>query len=225
MRHWLDRSAMGKVIRAFVAVELPPAIIEAAENLRKRYAAAGLRPRWVKPANVHLTLKFLGDIAPDRQADARLAMQRAAQGQPTIRLSTAGTGVFPNLRKPRVLWVGLSGEVAALLELAARLDARFAELEFARDTRPFKAHLTLARMRPEEDSQRMAQAIGQLGGFAPLGFDVSELVLFQSDLRSDGAVYTPLARVAFERSRRRPEEPSAGPGAGIGQTICHQEDQ
>jgi 2'-5' RNA ligase len=216
---------MGKVLRAFVAAELPPAILEAAANLRKRYAAAGLCPRWVKPANMHLTLKFLGDIAADRQADARLAMQRAAQGQPTIRLTTAGTGVFPSLRKPRVLWIGLSGDVAALLELQARLEARFAELEFARETRSFKEHLTLARMRPEEDTQRLARAIDQLGGFAPIGFDISELVLFQSELRPGGAVYTPLARVPFERSRNGLDEPSAGPGAGIGQNMCNQEDQ
>ena len=186
---------MGQTIRAFVAAELPVKIIQAAAELQKRCRAGGLHLRWVNPAGIHLTLKFLGEIAVDRQLEAGLAMQRAVEGQKALRLVTAETGLFPNRRTPRVLWVGLRGEVEALLGLQSRLESACVELGFAREWRPFSPHLTLARTRGDEDSRRLADAFDAISQIPSLSFGVPALVLFQSELRPTGAAYTALARV------------------------------
>jgi 2'-5' RNA ligase len=193
---------MANTIRAFVALKLPADIIEHAAGLQAALKAKGLRLRWVKPQNIHLTLKFLGDIPAADAAMVGPAMQRASQGTPPLALFVQGMGVFPGIKRPRVLWIGLGGEVEALRQLNSRIEDELAGLGFARENRGFKAHLTLARFKEGVASRDLLQAFEALGNYTPEPFAAKHLVLYKSDLRPQGALYTPLAEVLLDQDRR-----------------------
>jgi len=184
---------MEKPIRTFIAFELPADMVQLVAELQRLLEAESLNLRWVRPRNIHLTLKFLGEMPPDRVDAVAVAMQAAACAVPPLALTAAGMGLFPNTRRPRVLWVGLGGQIDGLHQLQARLEAQLAPLGFGPQRRPFKAHLTLARINPMLDHGHVVRAIEKVGQFAPKPFQASELVLFQSDLRPQGAIYSPLA--------------------------------
>lgn len=184
-------------MRAFIAFELPPEITRLAADLQACLQRQGLKLRWVRPGNIHLTLRFLGEIPSEQSADVAQAMRMAAMGGAPIQLSAQGMGVFPGLRKPRVLWMGLGGQTELLARAAARLEAQLAPLGIPREDRPFKAHLTLARVQKALDVPLLQEALEACGGFMPQPVMAAEMVLFQSELRPQGSIYTPLARVSL----------------------------
>ena len=184
-------------MRAFIAFELPPEITRLAADLQGRLQRQGLKLRWVRPGNIHLTLRFLGEIPSEQTVAVAQAMGTAAMGSTPAQLSAQGMGVFPSLRKPRVLWIGLDGQTELLTQAAARLEAELAPLGIPREDRPFKAHLTLARIQTALDARLLQGAIEACGAYAPEPFEAAEMVLFKSDLRPQGATYTPLARAAL----------------------------
>jgi 2'-5' RNA ligase len=184
-------------MRAFIAFELPPEITRLAADLQAQLQRQGLKMRWVRPGNIHLTLRFLGEIPSEQSTAVAQAMGAAVVGSAPIQLSAQGMGVFPGLRKPRVLWIGLGGEAERLGQLAARLETELAPLGIPREERPFKAHLTLARIQTAVDAARLQSALESCGGYAPRPFPAAEMVLFKSDLRPQGPMYTPLARAAL----------------------------
>jgi RNA 2',3'-cyclic 3'-phosphodiesterase len=192
---------MEKPIRTFIAFELPAHLVQLAAELQERLKGHGLRLRWVRPHNIHLTLKFLGEVAPSRMEAVAAGMQTAARGMPPLALTVEGMGIFPTPGRPRVLWIGLGGQAELLQQLHARLEAQLAPLGIKRERRPFKAHLTLARINHILSGGPLLQAIQEEGRFTPGVFQASELVLFKSDLRPQGAVYTPLARVLLGSPR------------------------
>lgn len=184
-------------MRAFIAFELPPAITRLAADLQACLQRQRLKLRWVRPGNIHLTLRFLGEIPSEQSADVAQAMRLAATGGAPIQISAQGMGVFPGLRKPRVLWMGLGGQTELLARAVECLEAQLAPLGIPREDRPFKAHLTLARVQKALDARLLQEALEACGGFTPQAFMAAEMVLFQSDLRPQGVIYTPLARVAL----------------------------
>lgn len=182
------------VLRAFVAVELPAEILKALAAVQAEMRRGGVRARWARPENLHLTLKFIGDLPADRVADAANALRSAAAGHDPFRLTAAGIGVFPGACRPRVLWAGLSGAIAALEGLQRELDDRLAAFGFEREARGFHGHLTLGRFGAGARGGAIADVMSA-HATQPFGsFDVRELVLFQSDLMPGGPVYTALAR-------------------------------
>lgn len=181
-------------IRAFIAIELPADIGRALAALQKRLGGHGLNLRWVRPQNIHLTLKFLGDIEADRIPAISAAMQGVADASPAFQLAVQGLGVFPGIRRARVLWTGLGGATEELLALHRRLEDALADLGMERENRPFKGHLTLARIKKPVDPGKLLDALQAEGSFAGLPLAVNELVLFRSRLRPTGAEYTVLAR-------------------------------
>lgn len=183
---------MSTAIRAFVAVNLPPGVIDLAAGLQSALKARGLRLRWVRPQSIHLTLKFLGDISADDASAAGQAIQRAGRGIPPLELTAQGLGVFPGIKKPRVFWIGLGGQLEVLRLLYSKIEDEFAAMGFARERRGFTAHLTLARFRQGHRAAELLQAIESLGSYEPKPFAADRLVLYKSDLRPEGALYTPL---------------------------------
>lgn len=186
---------MGETIRAFIAFGLPAHIIQTIEALQQELKRDGLKLRWVRPKNIHLTLKFLGELPKDRIASVANAMTRAMQEQAPATLTLQGLGVFPNLRRPRVLWIGLGGEVDRVGDIQGALEENLSAEGFERDHRPFRAHLTLARMPDRFDARRLPLALEAAGDYDSQPFVCRELVLFKSDLRPRGAVYTSMAKV------------------------------
>ena len=187
----------GQTLRAFVAVPLPEAVTAFLDRLAGRIRAAGLHGRWVPPGNIHLTLKFLGDIDAATVDPLSAALAGAVRGCAPIRLAPAGLGVFPRPRRARVLWMGLTGDLEALAGLQARVEAAAEQLGHPRERRPWTGHLTLARARNEFDPQRLVDILQTHGAFRAPSFHADCLVLYRSVLSPGGAGYHPLARLAL----------------------------
>jgi 2'-5' RNA ligase len=181
-------------IRCFIAVELPREVRDALHETGRALVRDVRAARWVKPDSMHLTLKFLGDTPAEIIPDISHAMQDAASQTGSFELATDALGAFPNPRKARVLWAGLSGGTDTCSALHQRIETAMARLGFTRETRPFRAHLTLARFR---DPALVPQSI--LDSPVPhIRFPVKRVVLFQSELDPRGAIYTPLATAPLD---------------------------
>ena len=186
---------MKDTYRAFVAIDLPESVRSALETAQAALKKFEFRVKWVRPESIHLTLKFLGNIDTARTDAVFNAMTLAAEGRHPLTLSPSGIGVFPNVRRPRVIWVGIGGQMDLLKNLQQSLDAHLADLGFPRDSRPFKGHLTLGRVKGKIAAGHMQTALDQLKDHQSDGFGVSRIILFKSELQPSGAVYTQVRQV------------------------------
>jgi len=183
---------MTKPIRSFIAVALPPSIVDYINNIKETLYPYRFKIRWVKPENIHLTLKFLGDInAADIEA-AGAAMDRAVEETAPITLSVRGAGVFPGIKRPRVVWLGMGGQVPLLIALQKVLDENLAAAGFEKEKRPFKAHLTLGRVKGAIDAAMLGKALSEMMNFESTPFVVDRIFLIKSELKPSGPVYTKL---------------------------------
>lgn len=199
------------MIRAFIAAELTATLRgrigdlqqqvkgELTRELRRR--APDARIQWVRTESMHVTVKFLGDVTEDSVKDIEQALRQVARGRATFTVEVGGLGVFPGARAPRVLWLGLAGEIDRLTALAQALDEALAELGYPRERRPFQPHLTLARIK--DRGREVGQALDETGLLAhrmTLGtLEVTALSLMKSDLTPTGAVYTRLVKVELDK--------------------------
>lgn len=185
-------------LRAFIAVELGEALRRALGEVQAQVrAAVDLPVRWVEPEKAHLTLKFLGDI-DEGQVEAIVSAMAdiASQAQP-MTVALGDVGGFPTLARPRVLWVGLRGDVGPLTDLQQALERRMESLGFAAEGRPFAPHLTLGRVRGGDRSRHLEEAAG-LAADAPTAEAVQRvdrISLMQSTLRAQGPEYRSLRSV------------------------------
>ena len=192
---------MGEMLRVFIAVELPPPVVQNLETLTRELKQDGLKLRWVKSNNIHMTLKFLGEVPQKDIAAIEAAMSRVSgvAVPSSLHFTLQGMGVFPNIRRPRVLWVGIGGDLMALDRLFKSVDAHLADEGFAEEQRAFKPHLTLARIPDRGKSwgspHQLLQVIEDRGKFVSDPFECRQLTLFKSDLRPTGAQYTVLSKV------------------------------
>ncbi len=187
--------------RLFIAAELPAAVREALVAAQARLRRDAPPVKWVAPEAMHLTLRFLGETDVRLLPQLGTALRAALAGQPAISLQLIGAGAFPNLRRPSVVWVGVGGATAALERTAALIEAQVVSLGFAREERPFRAHLTLGRVRREAtpaQQERLGEAIRALPAFPPLDWMIERVVLFRSELRPSGPLYSALDMVALE---------------------------
>ena len=183
-----------KPLRLFVAARLPDAVQSAAAALSAQLQSQD-RPslpgwRWVRPAGLHLTLRFLGETPPNRAPAVAEALRRAAGTAPPFRLALDGVGVFGD-RHPRVLWVGLAGDLDVLRETAARLNEELEREGWDMPARLLRPHITLARARRSATAAQAAAARTLAEGIEVNGaaFEVSALELIESTLTPDGARY------------------------------------
>jgi 2'-5' RNA ligase len=183
------------MIRSFIAIDLPEETRRALAEIQEQLKQSRAGVRWLKPASIHLTLKFLGNILPAQVDDIAAAAAQLLRGEPTITLCAAGLGCFPSPRKPRVIWVGLRGEVERLVNIQAGLEKALEPLGFAREGRGFRPHLTIGRVKDRHHLQPLIEAMSapELPEFD--SFDVTEIILYKSDLRPTGAIYTKLHRM------------------------------
>ncbi len=176
-------------MRLFVALNLPPSVREAlwaaAAPLRDR----GFPVKWVHGDGIHVTLKFLGEVADERETDLVAALHRAAGGARALPLVLGGFGAFPDLQRPRVVWAGIAPE-PALEILQHRVEQELAPLGFPTEARAFRPHVTLGRTAREARPRAFAgfeEALGRLE-CAETAL-VEGLDLMRSTLQSGGAVY------------------------------------
>ncbi|MBA7627247.1 RNA 2',3'-cyclic phosphodiesterase [subsurface metagenome] len=190
-------------IRSFIAIELPDELKSELVQLEARLKSGGqFRVKWVDPNGIHLTLKFLGDIAADRVEEIVGAMEEAARGISTFQLKVKGLGVFPNPKRAQVAWVGLSGEVDKLAQLQKSVESKLVPLGFAPESRRFTPHLTLARLRNQvspDERQRFGQLITGTAFEADCAIEVAAISLIRSQLTREGAIYTRINSARLEK--------------------------
>jgi 2'-5' RNA ligase len=191
------------MLRAFIAVEIPAEIQQKihreTSNLRKGIDSL---VRWVPPQNMHLTLKFLGDVSPNSLEFIRQMLRTEAENVPCFDLHLAGLGAFPNLKRPRVLYVGIQAP-AALDTLARGIESASRRLGYEAEERPFSAHLTLGRVRQNVNATEQQQIRRAIEGTQVdlLGTArVDSVHLFKSDLNPGGSVYTRLYSAPLKKT-------------------------
>jgi len=187
-------------MRAFVAVEMSQPIRDDVGRLIERLRGAGGSIKWVRPENLHLTLKFLGQIGEDAVPRAIAILRECVEGAAPFALEVRGAGAFPTPSRPRVLFVDAHDEPPTLAGVARRLDKAMTDVGVPSEKRGFRNHVTIGRVRKPSS---MAEMAAELGKAAERGFGtmtVEEVILMKSDLRPDGPVYTPVERVALKKT-------------------------
>ncbi len=189
---------MSQTLRTFIAIELPQPTQSELQRRLESLARATPRGsvRWLRADSIHLTLKFLGEVESARTAAVTAALGEALRGVPAVELALAGNGAFPNQTRPRVVWAGVEMHGSGLPSIQARVEDTMAGIGFPREARAFAPHLTLGRVR-EGIGAADLRAVGEAVAGEPAGpaltFVASRVVFFRSELRPEGAVYSPLA--------------------------------
>ena len=188
------------MIRTFIAIELPDEIRHALAEVQKHLRRDVAGVRWLEPGSIHLTLKFLGSIPAEQIQPVAAAALGAVQNEPPLSLGVSGLGAFPNPRRPRVIWVGIEGDVARLGRLQLRLEEVLEPLGFLREERGFRPHLTLGRVKDPRRPPDLTRPLADVTLPRCNSFDVREILLYKSDLRPTGAIYTKLQHLPFAGS-------------------------
>ena len=181
--------------RIFVAVALAPALLAAVSGMRARLAEAESTLRWVPPENLHFTLKFLGGITPPQLAGVVAAAREVAARTQRFSIKLAGLGAFPSARRPRVVWVGVSSGADHLVALAEHLDVVLRPAHASREDRPFRPHLTIARVRDAAPVRDLSKEIDALRELEWGSQTVGAIRVMESHLRPSGAIYQPVEEV------------------------------
>jgi 2'-5' RNA ligase len=187
-----------KGIRAFLAIELPAEILREIALIQghlKKDVQGMIR--WVRPEGIHLTLKFFGDISEADIATISRVMANQVNGLKPFSLDVRTVGVFPDMKRPRVIWLGIGGDVAPLIQFQQSLDHALHLHGYAKEERPFKPHLTLARIKEHKGFCGLEKITKKEGHDTAGCFAASELVLFRSRLTPQGANYMKLAGFPF----------------------------
>lgn len=162
--------------------------MEVQEDLK----SSGADVRWVSPEKIHLTLKFFGNIE-EKEVDLLVrSIEEPVRERAPFSLSVRGTGAFPSLKNPRVIWVGLVDGEQAVIPFQKQLEACFRKIGFEPEDRPFQPHLTLGRAKSSRGKEELLRRIEKHREEALGEFEVKRLVLFRSDLRPSGPIYTAL---------------------------------
>jgi 2'-5' RNA ligase len=186
-------------MRLFIAINLPATqraiISQTQQQLRAQIQSRGAK--WVAPENVHLTLQFMGEVDAQLVPKIEAALRAACERSASFELQTGGIGCFPDPRKPRVVWLGLNGDLEDLRQLQSAVAAAVAPFHAQRDEKSFKPHLTLARVKTfdRDEARAIGRAVQQAEASSYESWRVESVELIQSELKPSGPVYTPLAEV------------------------------
>ena len=186
-------------IRAFIAVNMPNEIRDGLAEIRRQLKKSGADARWVKPNHMHLTLRFLGNDVPLQVVGAiggslRDSLTTIEQFAITI----GGLGAFPNLAKPRVVWVGIEPHAGPLLELHDAVEDAVEKAGWAREDRPFTAHLTLGRIKSQSHLGKLRETLERGTSTAIGNMIVETVALLRSNLTPSGPVYETLTTVSLK---------------------------
>jgi 2'-5' RNA ligase len=190
-------------MRTFIAIELPREIKDALGKLQARLKASGADVKWVKPENIHLTLKFLGETDEEKTAEIKNILADTAQNFKTFLIRPYSLGAFPKIQSPRVIWIGIDKGDSETKSIAGRLEERLAAIGIPKEERPFSSHITIGRVRSFLNRDKLIRELKNLGGKIeanPQEFPVTRLALFESTLTPQGPIYKPLQEVSLTAS-------------------------
>lgn len=180
------------MIRSFLAIELPEPILRKIGEVQGDLSATHAEVRWTNPEKIHLTLKFFGNIEESRIDPIFKSIEEPIRITLPFSLKVRGVGAFPHLKNPRVIWVGLVDEREILTPLQRQIEICFEKIGIQAEDRPFHPHLTLGRMKSSRGKEEL---VGRMERYREVefgDFQVERVVLFKSDLRPSGPIYTSL---------------------------------
>jgi 2'-5' RNA ligase len=188
-------------MRAFIAIEVPGSVKDALARIESHLKYSGADVKWVSPGNIHLTVKFLGEIDGKKAAEVAAALDAVARAAKPFELSVKDLGAFPNAEHPRVVWAGLGKGAAETAALAADIDCALEKLGFEKEARPFNPHLTIGRVRSPLNKgalkEKMASAAATVDLSLLPSHTISSVTLFQSTLTPKGSIYTKVHESGF----------------------------
>jgi 2'-5' RNA ligase len=178
-------------IRSFLAFELPGEIKSIVDRVAGEVRRSGLDVRWVKVENIHLTVVFLGNVNPQDLDGVEEVAEKTCRGYGPFRIALSGAGCFPNTRRPRVIWLGMEGDLDRMSLFRDALQEALKPFGVKAEKRPFRPHLTLGRFKkPGLSDGRLLEILSAHKDLTSPVCSLNELVLFKSDLKPGGAVYT-----------------------------------
>ena len=187
-------------MRCFLAIELPDRIKQQLATLQQTLQAQTTGIRWVRSEQIHLTVKFLGEVADGLVPQVGQVIADVVSRHASFDLHVKNVGCFPSRGSARVAWVGLGDLPQTLVDLHKETETALTDLGFARENRPFKPHLTIGRINDPRTGYDIRRHIERRKDFEAGSFPVSELVLFQSVLQRTGPIHTPIARCPLTQS-------------------------
>ena len=195
-----------KTIRTFIAIELPAKIIDGLKEIQDELKDGTNKVTWVKPENIHLTIKFLGDIEADKIDSIAGLLKSAAAKNRSFDISVKGVGGFPTIDNPRVLWVGIEEGNVNLSALYNNIEDALSTIGFEKEERPFKPHLTLGRIKFLKDRKGLKEWIERFKDITLGQYMVDSICLFQSMLTPEGAVHIKLKKIELTHERIQTSE-------------------
>lgn len=186
-------------MRLFVAIELSDAVRRALLAIIRTQKPKSRDVRWVGESQLHITLRFLGDVDVAAVEAVKQAVIETSATIPAFSIRLAGLGGFPNSRSPRVLWAGVDDPAASCARWVADAEPRFIALGFEGESRPFTPHITLARSSSPKGNEALASALRAAPFIEPLETPAKNVTLFQSELLPTGARYTALLHAPLRR--------------------------
>lgn len=192
------------MIRSFLAIEFPESLKEIIAGYLKDLKQVPSKIKWVSPGQSHLTLKFFGSISEELVGKISLTLLKVLIDCPRIRLNLKGIGAFPNLFRPRVIWAGLGGETETLQEIYQAIEQALVPLGIPKEDRPFHPHLTLGRNKLKEVNEPLYRLLSQWSKGESEPFVIQEVILFKSDLKPQGPVYTKLGVFPLKQKEGSP---------------------
>ena len=183
------------MIRSFIAVSLPEEVKALLEELVKELRPLFPKVSWVKAQNMLLALTFLGNIHEAQIGMIKEIMAASCAGLSAFSLKGHALGVFPHIKRARVIWTGLKGDIPILEKLQADIETGLSKKGFKREDRPSHPHLTLGRIKTPVNAKRLLEVIERYKEFSTPDFTVKEVILFKSELHPQGARYSVLERV------------------------------
>jgi 2'-5' RNA ligase len=182
-------------IRSFLAFELPTQISEIVSHVCQEMRKTSLDVRWVREDHIHLTIIFMGNVLADQIENIGNSVEKLCQNYGPFTITLRGTGLFPGKRNPRVLWIGLAGDLERMADFRDALQQQLKVFGIRQETRPLRPHLTIARFR--KGAKPSVHLEGLLSNYQNLTSPVcklEELILFKSSLKPTGAVYSKLGQ-------------------------------
>jgi 2'-5' RNA ligase len=193
-------------MRCFVAIALPASVKTLLVRVQEALRRADADVKWVEEENLHLSLKFLGDLEEDALSGLKGILSVEALRWPSMALSYSGIGTFPERGEPRVVWAGCGGDLSTLAALAGAVERAAEQVGVPRERKPFVAHLTIGRVRSSRNVKRLQSAIAAQRE-VPLGRDeIQEFVLYRSTLTNQGPFYESIAAFPLAGPRRAPAQ-------------------
>lgn len=180
------------IMRTFIAIELSEEIRSSLAQIQSHLKYSGADVKWVEKDNIHLTLKFLGEISEEKCEKINSILDATGRSIKPFEISIKDIGAFPKIDYPRVVWVGLDKGAAESKILAEKIDEELSKIGFAKETRPFTAHLTIGRVRSSKNKEALKEKITQYARRDTHDELVSCVTLFQSTLTPKGPTYTKL---------------------------------